>query len=188
MFINVSDKKDFLVWLVNNVSFSQREVLWILNYLINHEAILNNVHFIEQADKTDRGIRVTTAEMNGKPIILFLTGKEFTDTDQVFHEIRMNWKKDLYLECIFEDSWQNSQYLSILEDNPFAKWNEQINEAILEQITDFFDQEERQAKIDLLYSKIDLALEQKDQENFLKLSTELNHFKKERTQPSKFPI
>ncbi|MHC5229356.1 ReoY family proteolytic degradation factor [Enterococcus sp. LJL99] len=180
MFINVSDKKDFLVWLVNNVSFSQREILWILNYLINHEAILNNVHFVEQADKTDRGVRVASAGTDENPISLFLAGKEFTDTDQVFHEIRMNWKKDLYLECIFEDSWQNSQYLSILEDNPYAKWNEQISEDVLERINEFFNQEEKQAKIDLLYSEIDLALENKDQDGFLKLSDELNQFKKEK--------
>lgn len=180
MFINVSEKKDFLVWLVSNVSFSQREVLWILNYLINHEAILNNVHFIEQADKTDRGVRIVSSYNDEKPISLFLAGKEFTDTDQIFHEIRMNWKKDLYLECIFENSWQNSQYLSILEDNPYARWNEQISPDILEQINNFFYLEERQAKIKLLYSKIDLALEKKDYEGFLKLTNELNQFKKEK--------
>lgn len=185
MFINVSDKKDFLVWLVNNVSFSRREILWILNYLINHEAILNNVHFVEHADKTDRGIRVASTETEEKPISLFLAGKEFTDTDQVFHEIRMNWKKELYLECIFENSWQNSQYLSILEDNPYARWNEQVSEDILEQINEFFDQEEKQAKIDFLYSEIDVALEKKDHESFLKLSNELNHFKKEKQQVKK---
>lgn len=180
MFINVSDKKNFLIWLVNNISFSQREVLWILNYLINHEAILNNVHFIEQADKTDRGVRVASAGIDEKPISLFLTGKEFTDTDQIFHEIRMNWKKELYLECLFEDSWQNSQYLSILEDNPFSKWNEQVSEEVLDQIHTFFENEEKQAKINLLYSKIDLALENDDHESFLALSNELNHFKKEK--------
>lgn len=75
MFVNVADKKEFLVWLVNNISFSQREILWILNYLINHEAILNNVHFIEQADKTVRGLKITSKEIEKEPIGLFLAGK-----------------------------------------------------------------------------------------------------------------
>lgn len=75
MFVNVADKKEFLLWLVNNISFSQREVLWILNYLINHEAILNNVHFIEQADKAVRGLKVTSKEIEDEPIRLFLSGK-----------------------------------------------------------------------------------------------------------------
>ncbi|MBO0440968.1 hypothetical protein DOK67_0002696 [Enterococcus sp. DIV0212c] len=177
MFVNVSDKKEFLVWLVNNISFSQREVLWILNYLINHEAILNNVHFIEQADKAARGLKVTSREMEEEPIRLFLSGKVFTDTDQIFHEIRMNWKEALYIECVFDGSWQNSQYLSILEDNPYARWNEQVSEEVVESINNFFAHEEKQAKIDLLYSQIDLALEDNNYDAFLELTDELNHLK-----------
>lgn len=178
MFVNVAEKKEFLVWLVNNISFSQREVLWILNYLVNHEAILNNVHFIEQADKANRGLKVTSKEMEDDPIRLFLSGKEFTDTDQIFHEIRMNWKEALYVECVFDGSWQNSQYLSILEDNPYARWNEQVSEDVIESIDAFFAQEEKQAKLDLLYSQIDLALEDNNYEAFLELTNELNRLKK----------
>lgn len=174
MFVNVADKKEFLVWLVNNISFSQREILWILNYLINHEAILNNVHFIEQADKTVRGLKITSKEIEEEPIGLFLAGKKFTDTDQIFHEIRMNWKEALYVECVFEDSWQNSQFLSILEDNPYARWNEQVSEEVIDRINEFFAHEEKQAKIDLLYSQIDLAIEDGNYEAFLELTDELN--------------
>ncbi|MDU3405334.1 MAG: YpiB family protein, partial [Enterococcus faecalis] len=47
MFVSLSEKKKFLTWLVNTVPFGRREVLWILNYLLTHDAILNNVHFVE---------------------------------------------------------------------------------------------------------------------------------------------
>lgn len=174
MFVNVSDKKNFLVWVVNNLSFKKREVIWILNYLINHEAILNNVHFIERADKTPRGLKIVANEIDDRPIMLYLAEKKFIDTDQVFHEIRMNWKADLYLECVFDDSWQNSQYLSILEDNPYARWNEQVSGEIIESLNDYFANEEKQAKIDLLYQQIDASLESDDYEGFLKLTNELN--------------
>lgn len=178
MFVNVAEKKEFLIWLVNNISFSQREVVWILNYLINHEAILNNVHFVEQASKATRGLKITSNEMEDEPIGLFLSGKNFTDTDQIFHEIRMNWKEALYIECVFDSSWQNSQYLSILEDNPYARWNEQVSEEVVESINDFFAYEEKQAKIDLLYSQIDSALEDNNHEAFLELTNELNRLNK----------
>ncbi|PQC07891.1 hypothetical protein CUM91_15235, partial [Enterococcus faecalis] len=54
MFVSLSEKKKFLTWLVNTVPFGRREVLWILNYLLTHDAILNNVHFVENVEKTDR--------------------------------------------------------------------------------------------------------------------------------------
>lgn len=178
MFIDVADKKEFLIWLVHNVSFSQREILWILNYLINHEAILNNVHFIEQADKTTRGIKIHSVEMDQEPIILYVQEQQFRDTDQIFHEIRMNWNKPLYLECVFEDSWQNSYYLSILEDNPFARWNEQIDEELFSSINQYFAKEEKEAAMKVLYEQINAALENENLESFLKLTEELNQLKR----------
>lgn len=173
MIISVSEKKEFLSWLVNNISFNQRETLWILNYLINHEAILTNVHFVEEVDKTDRGLKITATDVGDEPVKLFVEKREFYDTDQIFHDIRLNWKTPLYIECIFNGSWQNAHYLSILEDNPYARWNEQVSEETVKEIQDYFDQEEKQAQMDSLYQKIDLALEKNNHEAFLKLSKEL---------------
>ncbi|WP_321383747.1 ReoY family proteolytic degradation factor [uncultured Enterococcus sp.] len=177
MDINVADKKNFLVWLVNNVSFSKREIIWILNYLINHEVILNNVAFVEHAEKTDRGIQIASSEIEDEPIILFIKGKMFTDTDQIFHEIRMNWKDTLYLECAFGDAFQNPDYLSILEDNPFAPWKDDVSAETVQEIEAYFEREEQLARMNLLRNQIDQSLEDGDYEAFLELSDELNRMK-----------
>lgn len=174
MFIDVQQKKKFLNWFVNHGTFSRREVLWILNYLANHEAILNNVHFVEAADQTNRGLQIRDTNQEGEAIQLYIKGKVFTDSDQAFHEIRLNWKEPLYLECLFDGAWQTSEFLSIIEDNPFAKWNERISPEIIEELEGYFKEEERQAKLTLLYSQIDLALENGDKEAFLELSNEVN--------------
>lgn len=81
---------------MNTVPFGRREVLWILNYLLTHDAILNNVHFVENVEKTDRGIRVVADGLGKEPLLLFIQAQEFTDPEQIFHEIRMNWRKALY--------------------------------------------------------------------------------------------
>ncbi|MGL4696277.1 ReoY family proteolytic degradation factor [Enterococcus larvae] len=177
MDINVADKKNFLVWLVNNISFSKREIIWILNYLINHEVILNNVTFVEQAEKTERGIQIASSEMEEEPIVLFIKGKMFTDTDQIFHEIRMNWKDTLYLECFFSEAFQNAEYLSILEDNPFAPWKNNVSEETVQEIEAYFEREEQLARMNLLRNQIDRSLEDGDYESFLELSDELNRMK-----------
>ncbi|KAF1298083.1 hypothetical protein BAU15_09550 [Enterococcus sp. JM4C] len=174
MFIDVQQKKKFLNWFVNHGTFSRREVLWILNYLANHDAILNNVHFVEAADKTKRGLQIRDINQAGEPIQLYIDGQSFTDSDQAFHEIRLNWKEPLYLECLFDEAWQTAEFLSIIEDNPFAKWNERVNPELVEEIDEYFEEEKRQAKLQLLYSQIDLALEKGDKEAFLELSNEVN--------------
>lgn len=174
MYVDVKEKKTFLNWFVANSSFSQREVSWILNYLANHEAILNNVHFVENAEATDRGLQIRDLSVADEPLRLFIEGKEFNDSTQIFHEIRLNWKEPLYLECMFKNSWDNPTYLSILEDNPYKKWNEDIDPRIIEAVEDFFHKEEQEARVQELYLAIDAALEAGDKERFLQLSKEVN--------------
>jgi uncharacterized protein YpiB (UPF0302 family) len=45
--ITVDEKKDFIHWFLNHYSLKRREAVWILNYLISHESILDNLHFVE---------------------------------------------------------------------------------------------------------------------------------------------
>lgn len=174
MFIDVEEKKHFLNWMVNHVSFSRREVFWILNYLANHEAILNNVHFIEEADQSKRGLQIRDLSNGGEPLKLFLQGKEFTDTDQIFHEIRLNWKEPLYVECFFENAWQNPDYMAILEENPFVSWEDTVSDENKEKISRYFLEKEYESELNVLYAQIDHALESGDRDSFLELSNEVN--------------
>lgn len=100
--IDVGEKREFLVWLINNVSFQRREVIWILNYLINHEAILRNVHIVEQALETKRGLVFRDITQREEPMVFSIEGHQFSNSDQIFHEIRLHWQQPLYLECIFQ--------------------------------------------------------------------------------------
>ena len=119
--IDVTEKREFLVWLINNISFRRREVIWILNYLINHETILK--------------------------------------------------------KCVFPDSWQNAQYLSVLEDNPEASWNDSVSEEIIREVEEHIAREEKEAKLRLLTNQINQALEKGEKEAFLELSNEINRLK-----------
>lgn len=170
MTIETADKRLFLDWFAKNVAFSKREVIWILNYLTNHEAILENVRFVESAEKTPRGIRIMDRSSEGEAITLLLNGRRFTDTDQIFHEIRLHWKEPLYIECLFPDAQRNLYYLPVLEDNPYRPWNENVSDTIIEELTEFFAEEEKKAQLALLYSQIDTALENGDKAQFLELS------------------
>lgn len=97
--------------------------------------------------------------------------------DQIFHEIRLHWQQPLYLECVFPNSWQNAQYLSVLEDNPALSWNDNVSEEIVMEVESYMKFQEQEAQVDLLRKQIDMALEDGDKEAFLILSDELNRLK-----------
>ncbi|WP_033596054.1 IDEAL domain-containing protein, partial [Enterococcus faecalis] len=72
-----------------------------------------------------------------------------------------------------------SQYLSVLEDNPFAPWNEQVDQEVARAIDQYFKQEEQTQRMALLKAQIDDALETGNKEAFLELSDELNRLKQQ---------
>lgn len=89
----------------------------------------------------------------------------------------MHWTQPLYLECVFPDSWQNAQYLSVLEDNPEASWNDSVSEEIIREVEEHIAREEKEAKLRLLTNQINQALEKGEKEAFLELSNEINRLK-----------
>ena len=173
MAITLAQKKNFLAWFVTSQSFTRREVSWLVNYLISHEVILENVHFVEKAEVTPRGLVIQTAEFSDTPILLYKEKIEFADVDQIFHEIRFHWQEDLYLECRFKDAWQEAIYLGVLEDNPYASWNETLDPQFDRQVEDYFDELARESQKKELLLRINLALEENDQATFAQLSSEL---------------
>lgn len=177
MGVDLNTKKEFVTWLHDNTNFGRRDVYWLLNYLLNHKAILQQVVFVESVEATPRGLKITAlwdkSEKQEPPLQLFLENRVFTDPEQVFHEIRMNWKQELYIEVHFPNAWKNSAYLAVLEDNPFKKWNEQVDEKSYIRLEEAFKAEEKGQLREQLLLAIDSALEKGDQAEFERLSEDL---------------
>ncbi|MFC7056466.1 IDEAL domain-containing protein [Enterococcus alcedinis] len=83
-------------------------------------------------------------------------------------------EKPLYLECIFPESWDNPLYVAVLEDNRFHKWNDHLDEVMVDRVDAYFKQNALENKIQQLYQEIDQALEQGNQEQFLLLTNQVN--------------
>lgn len=170
---DIREKKAFFSWLVEHVRFKKREVYWMINYLVNHEAILKNVHLVEDAAQTPRGLVFTSHDFDEEALQLHINGHHFTNPEQIFHEIRLNWKKDLFVECIFPSSWNQAYYLGILEDNPFSSWNDQISRETKVEVQEFIEEQAHAGYLDRLYQEIDRALEAHDKERFEELTKAL---------------
>jgi len=65
----------------------------------------------------------------------------------------------------------------VLEDNPFAPWNKEVTDS--PEIDAFLAEEEKELQIRSLCEQIDHALEQKDEERFLRLSKKLKELQEQ---------
>ena len=173
--VKLKDKKKFLKWFLQRYQMKRRESMWILNYLLNHDIVLNKTKFVEEANKTPRGIRMATVGTEDEAFRFYKDGQEYDHPEQAFHEVRLNWHTDLYIELLFQDSLLSPEYAAILEDNPFAKWNDRMTSEIDEQVDEAVDTFYLQKQREQVLEDIDRALETDNRDDFYSLAEELKH-------------
>ncbi|CDO02045.1 hypothetical protein OPHB3_1365 [Oceanobacillus picturae] len=171
--ISIQDKKGFLQWFLNHYQLKKRESVWILNYLVNHDEILANVHFVREAKFCPRGIIMTSHCSEETPFRFYKNQLVTTDAEKSFHDIRLNHNEPLYLQLNFKKSYQNAAYVAVLEENPYIPDEYFITEKDQQIAEDLLERSIYTFKRSYLTQEIDLALDKMDQKRFLDLSNEL---------------
>lgn len=170
---NLEDKQQFLKWFLKTYQLKRRESLWILEYLLSHELILDKTSFVQWVDKTPRGMMITVAGMSAPAFRLYKEGHAVQDPEKAFHEMRMNWTEKLYIELNFPDAFLTPLYVKVLEDNPYARWNDRIaveTAASAKHAVLMLQLAHRRQE---LLEQIDASLERKNKEDFHLLTEEL---------------
>ncbi|CDQ39814.1 ReoY family proteolytic degradation factor [Virgibacillus salexigens] len=171
--VSVEDKKSFIQWFLNHYQLKKRESVWILNYLVNHDELLANVHFVREAKFCPRGIIMTSHCSEETAFRFYKNQLVTTDAEKSFHDIRLNKNEALYLQLNFSKSYQNELYISVLEENPFIPDEYFITQKDQELAKQLLDMSLFEFKKKKLNEQIDRALDDMDQVAFLKLSEQL---------------
>jgi len=171
--VSVIEKKDFIRWFLNHYQLKRRECVWILNYLMSHDTLMEKVHFVEQAQYCPRGIIMSTHCVEEVPFRFYKENVMTTDAEKSFHDIRLNKDEDLFIQLNFRSAYQSPNYAAVLEANPFMPKHLNINEKdrvvaerILEESIQTFQKEK-------LLQMIDDALDRQDKEAFANLTEKL---------------
>lgn len=171
--ISNTDKKSFLKWITKNYVMKRREALWILDYLYNHDIILEKTHFVENGKETPRGISMAVAGNERESFLFYKNGHIFKDAMQAFHEVRLNWSSPLYIEILIDNPWQHPEYLAVLEDNPYAKWNDTISLEMTREIEEALNYEGLLYAKEQVLKEIDQSLVAGKKNEFALLTDEL---------------
>lgn len=129
--VSVNEKKDFVKWFLNNYQLKQRECVWILNYLMSHDQLMHKVHFVEHAKYCPRGLVMSANCVKDTPFHFFKQNVMTTDAEKSFHDIRLNRDEDIYIQLNFKSSFQNANYVVVLEENPYLPKHIEVNEKIV---------------------------------------------------------
>ena len=169
--VSVREKKEFVRWFLNNYQLKRRECVWILNYLLSHDALMEKVHFVEHAEYCPRGMMMSTHCVDDVPFRFYKQNVITTDAEKSFHDIRLNRDEDIFIQLNFRGAFHSPQYVAVLEENPYMprrvnKQDEQLVETIVHQSIQHFQRQK-------IMRLIDEALDQQDEQKFRELTEQL---------------
>ena len=172
--VSVNEKKDFIRWFLNHYQLKRRECVWILNYLMSHDQLMEKVHFVEQAQYCPRGLIMSTHCVDEVPFRFYKENVMTTDAEKSFHDIRLNRDEEIYIQLNFHASNKAHQYAAVMEENPFMPKTLQINEKDRLIAERFLTESLEKFKREKLLELIDEALDKQDKKAFNVLTQQLN--------------
>ncbi|MEN1969706.1 ReoY family proteolytic degradation factor [Lentibacillus sp. N15] len=171
--IETADKKVFLKWFLDNHTLKIRQSVWILNYILNHQELLSNVHFVQDVRFCPRGIFISTTNSKELPFKYFDGNTIHTNAEKVFDDLRSDHGQPLYIELNFKNVNQTIEYINVLEENPFIPLDYHIGEKESKLAEQFLIQSILQKQKVDIKQLIDQALDNHDKDRFYQLSKEL---------------
>lgn len=172
--IPVAAKKDFVRWFLKRYKLKRRECVWILNYLLSHEQLLQNVHFTDEAHYCPRAMVISTMNSESIPFRFYKGNLMTADAEKSFHDLRLHPEEKMYIQLNFPNSHSCPQYASVREENPFLPVELQVSARDRKIAERLLEESAASMSLDLLMKRVDEALDANDRERFLILSAMLN--------------
>lgn len=168
-------KKKFIAWFISNHALKRRESLWILNYLLNHELLLKQIHFVEHVEVTPKGMWFSTKQVANESFYFYKNGVKLNNPEQAFHDIRLNWKEDCYVEMEFDDAYLTMVQFGVLEKNDYCQQDQEVvvSDAVIDELASI----QREVYMEQLKLQIDEAIMNGDKENFMRLTQHLQELR-----------
>ena len=172
--VSVNAKREFLQWFLKKYKLKRREGVWILNYIMTKDHLMQNVHFVEQVQYTPKGLLMTTECVDEIPFCFYKHHIRTTDAEKSFHDIRLNQHEEIYIELQFKSPQLVPKYMAVLEENPFVPQHLQVKESDRMEAEYVVKQSLYRYEVKKLKKQIDLALDEYNYETFIKLTKRLN--------------
>ncbi|MHA6259648.1 ReoY family proteolytic degradation factor [Sporosarcina sp. CAU 1771] len=175
--VPVTAKKDFVRWFLKRYKMKRRECVWILNYLLSHEHLLQNVHFTDEAHYCPRAMIMSTTGSESIPFRFYKGNLMTADAEKSFHDLRLHPEEKMYIQLNFPNHQLCPQYASVREENTFLPNYLQVSENDRKLAEQLLEESIASMTYEMLLKGVDEALDTNDKERFILLSAMLNDVK-----------
>lgn len=172
--VSARAKKEFIRFFLTHYQLKNREGIWILNYLVSVENLLEKVHFVDDIGVCPTSIVMSTF-CSDEESFLYFKGKRLSASGEVaFQDIRQHKFQDLFIQLNFQGKEFSEKYKAIREEVNMNSLKEKFEKEDIELVNNLIEHSSLTFKKQWLLNKIDEALDRKDQDTFLNLTDQLN--------------
>ena len=101
--------------------------------------------------------------------------QKFDNPEVAFHDMRLHWKEDCYIELDFPNAYKSMVSFAVLENNPYFVSEVEDEEVVQDELATI----QKEAMIAQLKLDINEALEAMDSERFMELTNRLKELEDE---------
>lgn len=180
--IPIAAKKEFVRWFLKRYKLKRRECIWIMNYLLSHEDLLENVHFTDEAHYCPRAMVISTTESESIPFRFYKGNLMTADAEKSFHDLRLHPKEKMYIQLNFPGNNTCANYASVREENPFLPSYLQVSEKDKRTAELLIEESIASNTEEVILKGIDKALDENDEERFKTLAAMLKKLQEKNQQ------
>lgn len=172
--VSVKEKRIFLEWFLQH--FSPDEIEWLLEELIEDDQLLESIHFVDQVKNCPKGISIAIDHTSIDADFLFFKGNVKTkDVFTAYHELQLYKHETCFIHIDFPGKYENALYSSVIEAD------EQLTEEIRVTTNELIDYLQYEGELNYLQGKVNLALDQMNEQDFDYFSARLKNLKNSNT-------
>src|SRR4051812_33881247 len=167
-------KRNFLKWFLDHQQLKRSDARKVIDYIINHLHILENIAFTEKIMMSQKTIVISSMNSDEPGFLFYVNQCKTEEVSSALGDLMMNPSEKVNIIIHFRGKMLNHRYLQLIE-NPvaeniklyqrFEKYSKEADELIEEVILE--------KEIEIIKKQIDEALDQKDEALFTRLTTQL---------------
>lgn len=171
--VKATDKKHFIEWFLTHYELKNPEAEWLLQYLAQNEQILARVHFTDHFRNLPKAMLLSTTCVQMTAFKYYKNKRVTSDVEKAFLDVHNHPEEDLYVTLYFSDRTSCPEYSAVLEGTQSQSSVVTTSEALTAlQAELWVDAIERELQEKDLRMQIDRALDARNKELFMQLSSQ----------------
>ncbi|WP_100405808.1 YpiB family protein [Bacillus solitudinis] len=171
--VSATEKSQFIKWFLDQHRLKQKEARMVLEYILKHHRLLENISFTEKIQLKEKTIVISSIYSDEPGFVYYYNQRKSEDVSKALGDMMANPSAQFYIIFNFFGNMRNNRYTQLLEtviEDKFKRYK---------QFQKYSSEADIIIEMSILRKQIDDALDQRDETIFKQLVEKLKELRQE---------